>query len=467
MSAPVSRRSFISRGTAGGLGIAFAGSIEAIAGPPAFAATRPPLGYGPLVADPAGILALPAGFSYRIVAEAGVTLLESGEPTPSDADGTASFSHGRGATLVNNHEIGGSEPYRVPALPGLTYDPGAGGGTTNIDVDAHGERIREYVSLAGTHNNCAGGKTPWSTWLTCEETEQRAGGAFQKDHGYVFEVDPFDRKANQDPVPLKFLGRYSHEAVAVDPRTSAIYLTEDAGGPSGLYYRWTPPSGFRGGRGALRKLALSDGGDTAGKLEAMSCSHDGTHVADLSEATTPGTRYRVRWVEVPDRDARTQSVRVQLTNDQVTRSRKLEGAWWADGGAYFVASFARHTDGSVNEHDGQVWFYDPRHETVTLKTLFGVNPDPTQDTNYDGPDNITVSPYGGVILAEDGEGIQHLVGVTDKGKAYPMARNDHNDSEFTGPTFSADGRILFANIQTPGHVFAITGPWRRPANTDS
>ncbi|MEU4223691.1 alkaline phosphatase PhoX [Nonomuraea sp. NPDC026600] len=466
MSAPVSRRSFISRGTAGGLGIVFAGSIEAIAGPPAFAATRPPLGYGPLVADPAGILALPAGFSYRIVAEAGVTLLESGEPTPSDADGTASFSHGRGATLVNNHEIGGSEPYRVPALPGLTYDTGAGGGTTNIDVDAHGERIREYVSLAGTHNNCAGGKTPWSTWLTCEETEQRAGGAFQKDHGYVFEVDPFDRKANQDPVALKFLGRYSHEAVAVDPHTSAIYLTEDAGGPNGLYYRWTPPKGFRGGRGALRKLALSDGGDTAGKLEAMSCYHDGTHVADLSEATTPGTCYRVQWVEVPDRDARTQSVRVQLTNDQVTRSRKLEGAWWADGGAYFVASFARHTDGSVNEHDGQVWFYDPRHQTVTLKTLFGVNPDPTQDTNYDGPDNITVSPYGGVILAEDGEGIQHLVGVTDKGKAYPMARNDHNDSEFTGPTFSADGRILFANIQTPGHVFAITGPWRRPANTD-
>ncbi|MEV6150042.1 alkaline phosphatase PhoX [Nonomuraea sp. NPDC052129] len=489
MSAPVSRRSFLGRSAAGGLGIVFAGSIEAIAGPAAFAATRPPLGYGPLVADPAGVLALPAGFSYRIVAEAGVTLLESGEPTPSDADGTASFTRGKGAglesdgadsegadaelgrgkggaTLVNNHEIGGSEPYRVPALPGLTYDPGAGGGTTNIDVDAHGVRIREYVSLAGTHNNCAGGKTPWNTWLTCEETEQRAGGAFQKDHGYVFEVDPFDRKANQDPVPLKFLGRYSHEAVAVDPKTSAIYLTEDASGPNGLYYRWTPPKGFHGGKGALRELALSDGGATAGKLEALSCYRDGTHVADLSEATSPGTRYQVRWVEVPERDALVQSVRTQLPNDQVTRSRKLEGAWWADGGAYFVASYARHTDGSVNEHDGQVWFYDPRHQTVTLKTIFGVNPDPTQDTNYDGPDNITVSPYGGVILAEDGEGIQHLVGVTAQGKAYPMARNELNDSEFTGPNFSADGRILFANIQSPGHVLAITGPWRRPSNAD-
>ncbi|MFI7632860.1 alkaline phosphatase PhoX [Nonomuraea sp. NPDC049400] len=461
MPSPVSRRSFLGHAAAGSVGIAFTGSIEAISGPPAFAAARPAAGYGPLVADPAGVLSLPAGFSYRVVAQTGVTLLESGEPTPSDPDGTASFPHGRGATLVNNHEVGGSEPYRVPALPGLTYDPGAGGGTTNIDVDARGERIREYVSLAGTHNNCAGGKTPWGTWLTCEETEQRAGGAFQKDHGYVFEVDPFDREANRDPVPLKFLGRYSHEAVAVDPHTSAIFLTEDAGGPNGLYYRWTPPRKFRGGKGALRALALSEDGDTAGKLEAMSCYQDDKHIADLSEATAPGTRFKVRWVEVPDPDAKTTSTRKQFTDDQVTRSRKLEGAWWGDGGAYFVASYARHTDGSVNEHDGQVWFYDPRSETVTLKVLFGVNPDPAQDSNFDGPDNITVSPYGGVILAEDGEGIQHLVGVTDRGRSYPLARNELNDSEFAGPTFSADGRILFACIQSPGHVFAITGPWKR------
>jgi secreted PhoX family phosphatase len=102
---------------------------------------------------------------------------------------------------------------------------------------------------------------------------------------------------------------------------------------------------------------------------------------------------------------------------------------------------------------------------VTLKTIFGVNPDPDVDTdNYDGPDNITVSPYGGVILAEDGEGIQHLVGVSGEGNTYPIARNDLNDSEFTGPAFSADGKILFANIQSPGHVFAISGPWGRPSN---
>ncbi|MFD4204627.1 alkaline phosphatase PhoX [Micromonospora tulbaghiae] len=253
--------------------------------------------------------------------------------------------------------------------------------------------------------------------------------------------------------------------MAVDPYTHSIYLTEDASGPNGLYFRWTPPTGFRAGKGALRALAQRPDGGTAGSLAAMRCLRGDAHVADLSEATTPGTRYRVEWVEVPDRDARTVSVRKQFTDAEVTRSRKLEGAWWGDGGAYFVASYARHDDGSANEHDGQVWFYDPRRQTVTLKTIFGVNTDPEADHgNYDGPDNITVSPYGGVILAEDGAGVSHLVGVTEQGKAYPLARNELNDSEFTGPTFSADGKTLFANIQSPGYVFAITGPWGRPGN---
>jgi secreted PhoX family phosphatase len=477
MTTEMSRRQLLGRSSALGVGIVLAGSIEAIAGPgSALAAASSGQGYGALVPDPAGLLSLPRGFHYTVVARAGETTLEdvvgpAAAMTPSDADGTAAFPRVGGSTLVNNHEIGSNEPYGVPPLAGLTYDPAARGGTTSIEVDKHGNRLREYVSVAGTHNNCAGGITPWGTWLTCEETEDKAGQlvngvALTKNHGYVFEVDPESQTANLDksPVPLKFLGRYAHEAVAVDPNTLAIYLTEDAGSPLGLYFRWNPPAGFTGGKGALRRLAESTGGATAGSLQAMRCSAAGVHITDLSQATAVGTTYDVSWVDVPDRDGTTTSVRKQLTNAQVTRSRKLEGQWWGDGGIYFVASFARSGvggDGSINTHDGQVWFLDPAAGTITLKTIFGKNPDPSVEGGFDGPDNISVSPYGGVILAEDGEGLSHLVGVTEDGKAYALARNELNDSEFTGPTFSADGKVLFACIQTPGIVLAITGPWKR------
>ena len=388
---------------------------------------------------------------------------------------------GGGSILVSNHEYGASEAFRVVGPLDVTYDPGviggtpgSFGGTSTIEVDAAGEVVDTYTSLAGTENNCAGGVTPWGTWLTCEETERRAGTAIgtnearrvlQKDHGYVFEVHPTNRDANRNPVPLKFLGRYSHEAVAVDPRTHDIYLTEDAVNPNGLYYRWQPPKGFRGRVGALRELAQSPDGDTAGRLQAMSCWRGRRHIVDLSEATEVGTRYKVRWVDVPDRDGIPKPTRDQPGySDPITRSRKLEGAWWGNGGAYFVASFARPLeggDGSLNAHDGQVWFYDPSQRTVTLKTLFGPNPQPDKEGTFDGPDNITVSPHGGLILAEDGDGVQHLIGVTSDGHPYPLARNQISGGEFCGPTFSADGKTLFVNIQAPGLTLAITGPWHR------
>jgi uncharacterized protein len=154
-----------------------------------------------------------------------------------------------------------------------------------------------------------------------------------------------------------------------------------------------------------------------------------------------------------------------LPADQVTRGRKLEGAWWGDGGAYVVCSYAR-TESPGTPHDGQVWFFDPHQQTLTLRLRFGINPTPDQDGPYDGPDTITVSPYGGLILAEDGNGIQHLVGATERGDTFPLARNDADDDEFTGPVFSADRRILFTSVQGQGIMYAITGPWRRRNNDD-
>ena len=178
---------------------------------------------------------------------------------------------------------------------------------------------------------------------------------------------------------------------------------------------------------------------------------------------------------MPDPYGTTTSVRKQFSytasdgtvvtgpGGDITRARKLEGAWWgSDGLAYFVSSYARTSDGSPVQHDGQVWAYDPQRKQLALKVRFAVNPDTSSD-NPDGPDNICYSPYGGLMLAEDGEGVNHLLGVTPTGGAYVFARNAMNDSEFTGVVFSPNGKTLFANIQDPGITFAITGPWTRTA----
>ena len=477
-SAGLSRRGLLRGGAAGALGLAMAGSLGGLAragGAAAAAKPRSGVGYGPLVPDPAGRLSLPPRFHYNVVAETGVTRLESGEVSPDYYDGTAAFVRtGGGSVLVANHEIRepGSFEHGVPHVAGVTYDPGVHGGTTTIEVDADGNRVTEYVSLAGSSTNCAGGRTPWNTWLTCEETFEPVG--FTKRHGYVFEVDPYDRSANEDPTPIVALGRFEHEAVAVDPDTGAIYETEDSNDPHGLLYRWTPPVDALLGKGVLRSLAPD-----AGVLEAMQAyDSNGVLVLDLCVATEPGTTYDVEWVTVPDRDPEgtldSPVIRRQFNGTwggatytgrpggNITRSRKLEGAWWGDGGAYVVASFARTSDGSTVQHDGQVWFVDPLEDTIELKLRFAYTP-ADQDTDPDGPDNITVSPYGGVILAEDGEGRQHLVGATAAGETYFLARNEVGDGsgEMTGPTYSADKATLFANLFDPGHVYAITGPWRR------
>lgn len=476
---PLTRRDFAKHSALTSAGIALAGSVGALAtAPQALAASDlvtdgrgrghdAGVGYGPLLPDPRGLLALPKGFSYRVLTHSGRTRLESGEFTPSHHDGTAAFPGPRGTTLlVNNHELKGPRgdwEHPVPLVEGLVYDPAAAGGCTVVEVRPDG-RVAEWVGIAGTSTNCAGGSTPWGTWLTCEETSDRAGvNGMTRDHGYVFEVDPADRRANRDPRPLKFFGRFEHEAVVVDPRRGHAYLTEDASGPNGLFYRWTPPRGFTHGRGRLRTLP-----DDAGVLQAPRCfDSGGRFVDDLSRATRIGTVYGVDWVDVPDRDARSVEVRRQFGEGRVTRGRKLEGMWWGDGGAWIVSSYAREE--SPRQHDGQVWFYDPRRRTLTLKVLLGVNRDPSAPGGLDGPDNITVSPYGGLVIAEDGEGLQHLFGATESGLTYPIARNELNIgteqepeySEFTGVTFSPDGRVLYANIQDPGIMLAVTGPWKR------
>ena len=200
-----------------------------------------------------GILALPQGFSYDIVTRTGVTRLDHGQGrTPAAHDGMAVFDAGHGRyTIIQNHEIDPGAEFGVPHVKGTVYDPGAvdAGGCTVITTDRSGRNLGEFVGISGTVSNCAGGPTPWESWLTCEETEDKAGddwsegdrsGVFQKDHGYIFEVTSDGRA---DPRPIKCLGRYAHEALAIGKDRTSVYLSEDADEPNGLFYRWTAPRG--------------------------------------------------------------------------------------------------------------------------------------------------------------------------------------------------------------------------------
>jgi len=430
----------------------FAGNLTGLfsATPAVAAAGRPAgAGYGALVPDPAGLLDLPAGFKYRIVSKVGEAL-PGGGVVPGRFDGTAAYAGpNRSTILVRNHEQS-TRGTKAVAAPNLTYDEAVWGGTTTVVLDKQGNKIDEYVSLAGTYNNCAGGLTPWGSWLTCEETEVRAGsGGRTKDHGFVFEVDALNRANNVNPTPLTALGRFPHEAAVIDPGTGIVYLTEDASNPNGLVYRCLPtnPSGRYG---SLR---------AGGSLQAMRCTDEGTFVPDLSAYSVAGTTLTLGWVTVSDPLALTGGpTRLQLP--QVTRSRKFEGAWWGNGAAYIVASYARGAaDGSVGVHDGQVWRLDPAAGTLTLDVHFGFTPD--QDVDPDGPDNITVSPYGGLLLAEDGEGVQYVQAVAPDGSVAPLARNARDEGEFAGVCFAPDNKTLFVNLQDPGVTFAITGPFAR------
>ena len=454
----LTRRDLIKKSLFAGAGVAVAGHLEAVLGAaPAFARTA--TAGGPLVPDPAGILDLPSGFAYRIVSRGGDPLVGAAGLVPGRPDSMGTFASPEGGTwIVQNHEQGTSGSPGALAAADLTYDPVAQGGTSTLRLDRAGNVAHHVVSLAGTVSNCSGGVTPWGTWLTCEESEAKKGqSGYTKDHGWVFEVDPATPEHNLDPQPLRGLGRFAHEAAVVDPTSGDVYLTEDASAPNGLLYRFVPDqAGER--YGSLR------GGGTL-----LALSVDG--VDDLSVFTEPGTTLDATWKPVPDASAATVSTRKQFDHRSfpsgavvkgaggaVTRSKKFEGLWWGRGKVFIVCSYAHGAaDWSAGNHDGQIWSYQPSSGKLRLEVRFAPATDP--DGMPDGPDNITVSPYGGLFVAEDGEGGQHLLSVGDNGRTAVFARNAASGSEFTGVVFSPDARTLFANIQDEGLTFAITGPF--------
>jgi uncharacterized protein len=495
----LSRRSFLRSGSATLGSLVVVGplnGLESCRGP------RPEHGYGPLapVADRTTglpLLKLPQGFSYQSFGWTG-DLMDDGTLTPDRHDGMAVVDvvgHGRDreVVLIRNHERGlsglGNPLPTVGAGLAPVYDglrvpgvvDGLGGGTTAVRYARRGFTGAQ-ATLGGTLTNCAGGPTPWGSWLTCEEVTIRGSAIGARDHGFVFEV-PSPRLGLASAVPIEAMGLMDHEAAAVDPDTGDVYLTEDNGPHSG-FYRMRP-------HGPCHRVGDLEQGGTLEMLKVA-----GVDNADLGAAMR-GERFAVEWVEVADPTADPEGLvppaegfpPIQGTG----RSgpflqgeaaggavfRRGEGCWYDDDVVYFVDT----SGGAAGK--GTVWSLALGRRRGDTLTAVYVSPD--EDT-ADNPDNITVSRRGGLLVCEDGGGRTaadgsrlfgaRLVGINESGGSFHFAENnmvleagiegkpliapgDYRGAEFAGANFSPVGDELFVNIQTPGVTFAISGPWRR------
>jgi len=409
--------------------------------------------------DPRKIFDLPPGFEYRVVSRVGAAM-NDGLTVPGYHDGMAAFAGGNGRVrLVCNHEI---DPASVIAndlgerwkdLPketrALFYDngaditPGLGGTTTTIYNTVTRETERQFLSLGGTDTNCAGGPTPWGSWLSCEECFDGPGRVDfadrsvhrEKSHGYVFEV-PADADELTLAQPIKAMGRFVHEACAVDPATGIVYMTEDQ--HHSLFYRYIPkvPGKLLGG-GNLQALAV-DG-------KPMSATHNWAN-----PAIRLNRPLAVHWVDLDNVDPTEDVLRENGVARGAATFARGEGLTLAGDRLAFTCTIGGPAQ------LGQVFTYRPTTaETGQLELIA----EATSDSLLKNADNLTMAPWGDLIVCEDTAGNCALVGIRPDGSQYELANNPYSDSELAGVCFSPDGKTLFVNIQYPGMTLAITGPW--------
>ncbi|GMN03029.1 alkaline phosphatase PhoX [Erythrobacter sp. MTPC3] len=433
---PADRRQFLAATGSAFAALLASGCTRIIANPTGSLTASP---YGPLQTDPAGLLDLPGGFSYRVLSRLGDAMNDGGR-VPDRADGMGCFDLGNGEiALVRNHELRASHDAGGDLPRGFdTSEDGAilPGGTTTIVLNAATLEVRrEFRSLAGMIRNCAGGTTPWGSWLTCEEDVTRAGDGVRRDHGWVFEV-PANASGLIDPAPIKPMGRFNHEAACVDPVSGIVYLTEDR--EDSLLYRYVPvsPSNLAAG----------------GRLQALAANRLSDSRNWRGDQIRPGGGTEARWIDLDNVESPADDLRLRGAARGGTLFARGEGIHMGDGELYFCC-----TSGGAARL-GQIFRLTlPQSGPERLELFFESN----DASQFHYGDNLTVSPNGHLIVCEDQSGdvaTNHLRGITPAGEAYPLGWL-RQETELAGACWSPDGGVLFVNAYSPTATLAISGPW--------
>ncbi len=415
------------------------------------------------------ILALPRDFSYVTFSKIG-DVMSDGNICPRAHDGMTCLE-GRGGVvrLIRNHEVRtppgafmDQSTFSMGGREGTRYDALGVGGTVTLDFDLRRKKlVRDFISLNGTIVNCSGGLA-WRGmgWITSEETVAGPNQGWGKKHGYNFFVPAWANSAIK-AVPLEWMGRFAHEAAVADAR-GVLYQTEDAGNNSG-FYRSTPKDPANLYKG--------------GKLEMLAIK--GSPRASLITGQRVGARLPVEWVSIDDPDPELENGAATCFSQGAAKGgaafNRLEGVFIGLDGrsVYFVS-----TSGGDSRY-GQLWHYIPADRLSGEDQLVLVFESPDGSV-LDSPDNICITPRGGIIFCEDdasndGDGhplapgisdVNRLIGMGGLGEPFEFAVNLLNDSEFAGACFSPDGRVMFVNLfggsaAGSGMTCAIWGPWER------